>query len=149
MPRRSSRGPIQSRITDSAVIDASDALDTPGLDLLPLVVGGAMQQGRLAPVAMGLGMTASFAAIGMLLLAVYHPWLLAFDLLLIVAMAGMFLTGDQTFASLRIVPVAEGLELVSLTQILAWDLPLDAVAEVAPETLRRSVPTIIACTITV
>lgn len=27
-----------------------------------------------------------------------------------------------------------------------WDLPLDAVAEVAPETLRRSVPTIIACT---
>lgn len=37
------------------------------LPLLPLVVGGAMQRSRLAPVAMGLGMTASFAAIGMLL----------------------------------------------------------------------------------
>ena len=37
------------------------------LPLLPLVVGGAMQHSRLAPVAMGLGMTASFAAIGMLL----------------------------------------------------------------------------------
>lgn len=33
---------------------------------------------------------------------------------------------DGTFASLRVVEVAEGLELVSLTQILAWDLPLDA-----------------------
>lgn len=29
-----------------------------------------------------------------------------------------------TFASLRVVSIAEGLELVSLTQILAWDLPL-------------------------
>jgi cytochrome c-type biogenesis protein len=35
--------------------------------LLPLVLGGAVQGHRLAPVAMGLGMTASFAAIGMLL----------------------------------------------------------------------------------
>jgi hypothetical protein len=33
---------------------------------------------------------------------------------------------NGTFASLRVVEVAEGLELVSLTQILAWDLPLDA-----------------------
>ncbi|MCT7660360.1 hypothetical protein [Mycobacterium deserti] len=33
---------------------------------------------------------------------------------------------DGTFASLRVVTVAEGLDLVSLTQILAWDLPLDA-----------------------
>lgn len=33
--------------------------------LLPLVLGGALQGHRLAPVAMGLGMTASFAAIGM------------------------------------------------------------------------------------
>lgn len=32
---------------------------------------------------------------------------------------------DGTFASLRVVGVAEGLELVSLNQILAWDLPLD------------------------
>jgi len=31
---------------------------------------------------------------------------------------------DGTLASLRVVPIAEGLELVSLTQILAWDLPL-------------------------
>ncbi len=33
---------------------------------------------------------------------------------------------DGTIASLRVVMIAEGLELVSLTQILAWDLPLDA-----------------------
>ncbi|EKF23192.1 hypothetical protein C731_2796 [Mycolicibacterium hassiacum DSM 44199] len=31
-----------------------------------------------------------------------------------------------TIASLRVVPVTEGLELVSLTQMLAWDLPLTA-----------------------
>ena len=35
--------------------------------LLPLVLGGAVQGHRLAPVAMGVGMMASFAAIGMLL----------------------------------------------------------------------------------
>jgi cytochrome c-type biogenesis protein len=35
--------------------------------LLPLVLGGAMQGHRLAPVAMGLGMALSFAGIGMLL----------------------------------------------------------------------------------
>ncbi|HEX2213922.1 MAG TPA: hypothetical protein VHH12_10845 [Mycobacterium sp.] len=51
---------------------------------------------------------------------------------------------DETFASLRTVPVAEGLELVSLTQILAWDLPLDAklrtaVAEHAHGTLLGTV----------
>jgi hypothetical protein len=33
---------------------------------------------------------------------------------------------DDTFASLRVVTIAEGLDMVSLTQILAWDLPLDA-----------------------
>jgi hypothetical protein len=31
---------------------------------------------------------------------------------------------DGTFASLRVVNIAEGLDLVSLTQIVAWDLPL-------------------------
>ena len=35
--------------------------------LLPLVLGGALQGSRFAPLAMGVGMTASFAAIGMLL----------------------------------------------------------------------------------
>jgi cytochrome c-type biogenesis protein len=35
--------------------------------LLPLVLGGAVQGHRFAPVAMGMGMTASFAAIGMVL----------------------------------------------------------------------------------
>ncbi len=35
--------------------------------LLPLVLGGALQGSRFAPLAMGLGMTISFAAIGMLL----------------------------------------------------------------------------------
>ncbi len=33
---------------------------------------------------------------------------------------------DHTFASLRVVTIAEGLDMVSLTQILAWDLPLDS-----------------------
>lgn len=37
------------------------------LPILPLVVGGALQGHRLAPIAMGVGMTASFTAIGMLL----------------------------------------------------------------------------------
>lgn len=30
---------------------------------------------------------------------------------------------DATIASLRVVNIAEGLDLISLTQILAWDLP--------------------------
>jgi len=38
--------------------------------LLPLVVGGALQGNRLAPIAMGVGMTGSFALIGMLLGAI-------------------------------------------------------------------------------
>ena len=38
--------------------------------LLPLVVGGALQTNRLAPVALGAGMAASFAVIGMLVGAV-------------------------------------------------------------------------------
>jgi hypothetical protein len=33
---------------------------------------------------------------------------------------------DDTFASLRVVTIAEDLDMVSLTQVLAWDLPLDA-----------------------
>lgn len=37
------------------------------LPLLPIVVGGAMQQNRLAPLMMGLGMTAAFATGGLLL----------------------------------------------------------------------------------
>ena len=49
-----------------------------------------------------------------------------------------------TFASVRVVTIAEGLELVSLTQILAWDLPLDnkirqQVAEHARNTLLGTV----------
>jgi hypothetical protein len=51
---------------------------------------------------------------------------------------------DGTFASLRVVEIAEGLEMVSLTQILAWDLPLDAklraaVADHAHNTLLGTV----------
>jgi hypothetical protein len=51
---------------------------------------------------------------------------------------------DETFASLRTVMIAEDLELVSLTQILAWDLPLDAklrakVADHAHNTLLGTV----------
>lgn len=51
---------------------------------------------------------------------------------------------DGTFASLRVVTIAEDLELVSLTQVLVWDLPLnkrvrDRVAEQASNTLLGSV----------
>lgn len=49
-----------------------------------------------------------------------------------------------TLASLRTVTVAEGLEMVSLTQVIAWDLPLDAelrdrVAAQAQKTLLGTV----------
>jgi hypothetical protein len=51
---------------------------------------------------------------------------------------------DDTLASLRVVTIAEDLEMVSLTQMLAWDLPLDAklraaVAEHAHKTLLGTV----------
>jgi hypothetical protein len=51
---------------------------------------------------------------------------------------------DDTFASLRVVTIAEDLEMVSLTQILAWDLPLDSklrakVAKHAHDTLLGTV----------
>ncbi|MBB2992282.1 hypothetical protein FHR72_003781 [Mycolicibacterium iranicum] len=51
---------------------------------------------------------------------------------------------DDTFASLRVVAIAEDLELVSLTQVLAWDLPLDSkiratVAKHAHDTLLGTV----------
>ena len=50
----------------------------------------------------------------------------------------------HTFASLRVVTIAEDLEMVSLTQILAWDLPLDneirdKVAELAHDTVLGTV----------
>ena len=32
---------------------------------------------------------------------------------------------DGTLASLRVVTVAEGLDLISLSQVVAWDIPLD------------------------
>jgi hypothetical protein len=37
---------------------------------------------------------------------------------------GLTVHHDGTFASLRVVNIADGLDLVSLTQIVAWDLPL-------------------------
>jgi hypothetical protein len=51
---------------------------------------------------------------------------------------------DQTFASLRVVTIAEDLDLVSLTQVLAWDLLLDKnlrakVAKHAHDTLLGTV----------
>jgi hypothetical protein len=51
---------------------------------------------------------------------------------------------DDTFASLRVVTIAEGLDMVALTQILAWDLPLDSkirakVAKQAHDTLLGTV----------
>ncbi len=49
---------------------------------------------------------------------------------------------DGTFASLRVVEIVEGLELVSLNQMLAWDLPVnkkirDQIAEHAHNTSAR------------
>ena len=51
---------------------------------------------------------------------------------------------DETFASLRVVTIAEGLDMVSLTQVLAWDLPVDTkirnkVARHARDTLLGTV----------
>ncbi len=51
---------------------------------------------------------------------------------------------EETFASLRVVTIAEGLDMVSLTQVLAWDLPLNskiraAVAKHAHDTLLGTV----------
>ena len=51
---------------------------------------------------------------------------------------------DETFASLRVVTIGEGLDMVSLTQILVWDLPLDSkvrakVAKHASDTLLGTV----------
>jgi hypothetical protein len=51
---------------------------------------------------------------------------------------------DETIASLRVVVIAEGLEMVSLTQVLAWDLPVDTklrnkVARHARDTLLGTV----------
>jgi hypothetical protein len=51
---------------------------------------------------------------------------------------------DETFASLRVVTIAEDLDMVSLTQVLVWDLPLDSklrakVAKHANDTLLGTV----------
>ncbi len=50
----------------------------------------------------------------------------------------------HTFASLRVVSIADDLEMVSLTQILAWDRPLDndirdTVARLAHDTVLGTV----------
>ena len=52
---------------------------------------------------------------------------------------GLTVRHDDTFASLRVVNIVEDLDLVSLTQIVAWDLPLtkkvsDQVAKHARDT---------------
>jgi hypothetical protein len=51
---------------------------------------------------------------------------------------------EGTFASLRTVTIAEGLEMIALTQIIAWDLQVDSkirgkVAEHADSTLLGTV----------
>ena len=57
---------------------------------------------------------------------------------------GLTVSHDGTVASLRVVTIADGLEMVSLTQPLAWDLPLtnktrESVAEHASKTMLGSV----------
>lgn len=44
---------------------------------------------------------------------------------------------DGTFASLRVVFVADGLQLISLSQILAWDVPLDRRVRATVSALAR------------
>jgi len=48
---------------------------------------------------------------------------------------------DGTFASLRVVNIVEDLDLVSLTQILVWDLPLDDRRSATRWPRRRATPT--------
>ena len=60
---------------------------------------------------------------------------------------GLTVRHDGTFASLRVVNIVEDLDLVSLTQILAWDLPLtkkmsDQVAQKARDINFGSVTTV-------
>ncbi|SON61674.1 hypothetical protein MSIMFI_03190 [Mycobacterium simulans] len=57
---------------------------------------------------------------------------------------GLTVRHDGTFASLRVVTIVEDLDLVSMTQILVWDLPLtkkirDQVAKQARDTNFGSV----------
>ena len=57
---------------------------------------------------------------------------------------GLTVRHDGTFASLRVVNIVEDLDLVSLTQVLAWDLPLtkkisDQVAKLARDSNFGSV----------
>ena len=57
---------------------------------------------------------------------------------------GLTVSHHGTVASLRVVSIAEGLEMVSLTQPLAWDLPLtnktrERVAEHASKTMLGTV----------
>ena len=57
---------------------------------------------------------------------------------------GLTVSHDGSVASLRVVTIAEGLEMVSLTQPLAWDLPLtnktrEIVAEHASKTMLGTV----------
>ena len=60
---------------------------------------------------------------------------------------GLTVRHDGTFASLRVVNIVEDLDLVSLTQIVAWDLPLtkkisDQVAKHARDVNFGSVTTV-------
>lgn len=94
------------------------------LPLLPLVVGGAMQRGRLAPVAMGLGMMASFAAIGMLLGALGPALGIDGDT---VRMAGAAML--LAFAVVMLVPALGA-------RFSAWMLPIASTANAASTRLN-------------
>lgn len=83
--------------------------------LLPLVLGGALQANRLAPLALGAGMAASFAAMGMLLGAVGPALDLDTDhvrvvgaLLLIGLAAVMLVPGWNERFTLWMAPLATG-----------------------------------------
>jgi len=56
-----------SEVTLSLLAGSLSTLNPCVFPLLPLVLGGAMQNNRLAPMAMGLGMASSFAILGVLI----------------------------------------------------------------------------------
>jgi cytochrome c biogenesis protein CcdA len=87
--------------------------------MLPLVVGGAMQSNRLAPVAMGAGMVVSFSLIG-LLLGVLGP-LLGIDSESVRQFGGVMLVA---FSAVMLVPWLDA-------RFSAWMSPIAASANAA------------------
>lgn len=83
--------------------------------LLPLVLGGALQENRWAPMLLGLGMASSFAALGLFIGTLGAAWGVESDamrsvggVLLLLMAAVMLLPGLQHRMSLWMTPLASG-----------------------------------------